>query len=146
MPSAAVRPSKIAVTTRSEPRTMSPPAKIFGLLVWCLNCAAAGAMTRPWLSISTWCCSNQGAGLGRKPKAISTASAGMISSEPGIGSGLRRPRASGSPRRVSTTFTPSTLSSPTMAMGWRLKRNFTPSSLAFFTSLREPGMFSSSRR
>ena len=34
MPSAAWRPSQIAVTTRSEPRTMSPPAKIFGLVVW----------------------------------------------------------------------------------------------------------------
>lgn len=34
MPSAALRPSAMAVTTRSEPRTASPPAKIFGLLVW----------------------------------------------------------------------------------------------------------------
>ncbi len=32
MPSAAFRPSSIAVTTRSEPRTASPPAKIFSLL------------------------------------------------------------------------------------------------------------------
>ena len=34
MPSAAFRPSAIAVTTRSEPRTMSPPANTFSLLVW----------------------------------------------------------------------------------------------------------------
>ena len=30
---------------------MSPPAKIFGLLVWCLNCDCSGATTRPWLGL-----------------------------------------------------------------------------------------------
>ncbi len=34
MPSAALRPSKIAVTTKSAPQTISPPAKILGLVVW----------------------------------------------------------------------------------------------------------------
>jgi hypothetical protein len=34
MPIAASRPSNTAVTTRSEPRTISPPAKILGLVVW----------------------------------------------------------------------------------------------------------------
>ena len=34
MPSAAWRPSQMAVTTRSDPRTISPPAKIFGFAVW----------------------------------------------------------------------------------------------------------------
>ena len=34
IPLAAWRPSAMAVTTRSAPRTASPPAKIFGLVVW----------------------------------------------------------------------------------------------------------------
>jgi hypothetical protein len=34
IPFAASRPSNTAVTTRSDPRTMFPPAKIFGLVVW----------------------------------------------------------------------------------------------------------------
>lgn len=34
IPFAASRPSKTAVTTRSEPRTMSPPANTLGLVVW----------------------------------------------------------------------------------------------------------------
>lgn len=33
IPSAAIRPSAMAVTTRSEPRTASPPAKTLGLEV-----------------------------------------------------------------------------------------------------------------
>jgi hypothetical protein len=41
-------PSAIAVTTRSEPRTISPPAKIFGLLVW-------KAFSLPFPALSTWC-------------------------------------------------------------------------------------------
>ena len=34
IPLAAFLPSNTAVTTRSEPLTMSPPENILGLLVW----------------------------------------------------------------------------------------------------------------
>jgi hypothetical protein len=34
IPSAAFLPSNTAVTTKSEPLTISPPENIFGLLVW----------------------------------------------------------------------------------------------------------------
>ena len=51
MPRAASRPSNTAVTTRSEPRTMSPPANTFGLVVWKALTAPAETRTRPpsWL-------------------------------------------------------------------------------------------------
>ncbi len=49
MPSAASRPSKTAVTTRSEPRTMSPPANTFGLPVW--KACSPAVCTRPPSSI-----------------------------------------------------------------------------------------------
>src|SRR6188508_2216544 len=70
IPSAASRPSQIAVTTKSEPRTISPPAKTLGLLVWNLNCCCSGATTPPQSLVLTQLVSNQGCGLGRKPKAI----------------------------------------------------------------------------
>ena len=75
-------------------------------------------MTRPEPSNPIFAPANQSAGLVRKPKANNTASAGKTSSEPGIGSGLRRPRLSGSPSWVVTTFTPVTLPfSPTISIG-----------------------------
>ena len=87
----------MAVTTKSEPRTMSPPANTFGFLVWNLNGCSSGATTRPDSSIPISLVANQSAGLGRKPKAMMTASHSMISSELGIGSGRRLPRLSGLP-------------------------------------------------
>ena len=70
------------------------------------------------------------------------------SSEPSMISALRRPLASGAPRRVCARRTPRNwpFSSCSMATGWRLNTKPTPSSRAFFTSRREPGMLSSSRR
>ncbi|CSB39339.1 Uncharacterised protein [Vibrio cholerae] len=61
---------------------------------------------------------------------------------------MRRPAASGSPSAVLTTFTPVTWpwAFTSIPSGCKLNINSTPSSLAFFTSRREPGMFSSSRR
>ena len=124
---------------------MSPPANTLGLPVW-KACVWPLATTRPPSSMPMPWSPNQSAGLGRKPKAMITRSQGSTSSVPGTGSGRRRPRLSGAPSWVVTSFTPSTLPSPTISMGWRLYKNSTPSSLALATSRREPGMFSSSRR
>src|SRR3546814_3658305 len=85
MPSAASRPSNTAVTTRSEPRTISPPANTFALAVWnlCLANTSPCTLTRPSSCSLMVCGSNHDAGLGRKPNATMTRSAGMICSEPG---------------------------------------------------------------
>ena len=50
---------------------------------------------------------------------------------PAMGSATRRPRGPGAPSRVSTTRTPATRPSPTIATGWRLNRKRTPSSRLF---------------
>ena len=83
-----------------------------------------------------------------RSRGLITASAGTICSEPATISARRRPLASGSPISVRTIFTPLTLPLPftSIPSGWTLNLNSTPSSRAFFTSRREPGMFSSSRR
>ncbi len=124
---------------------MSPPANTLGLLVWPVGPFLLNLM-RPSPSVSIPNCANHGDGLGRKPNAMMTLSAGMISSLPATSTGTRRPLASGGPSSVVTTLTPSTLPLPTMATGWRLNRNCTPSSRALATSRRLPGMLASSRR
>src|ERR1700722_6950696 len=131
MPCAASRPSNTAVTTRSDPRTMSPPANTLGLVVW--NRCWGAAETRTWpLACSAICClTNQSGGLGKNPNAMITASASMVSSVPGTTSEMRRPRGPGGPKRVSTSFTPWTRSEPTISMGCLLNKKVTPSSLLF---------------
>ena len=73
---AASRPSQIAVTTKSDPLTISPPENIFGFDVWNFNSCFSGASTRPALLILILKSLNQSAGLARKPNAITTSSAG----------------------------------------------------------------------
>ena len=88
---AASLPSHIAVTTRSEPLTISPPENIFGLDVWNFSSCFSGAKTNPLLLILMLNSSNQLAGLALKPKATTTSSAGYIFSLPGIGTGTLLP-------------------------------------------------------
>ncbi len=94
----------------------------------------SGAIIRPWESSSTLCFASHSMLCGRKPNAMTTASAGTTCSEPGTISARRRPFASGWPISVRAIFTPQTLplAFTCPPSGWTLNWNSTPSSRAFF--------------
>ena len=139
MPSAALRPSAMAVTTRSEPRTISPPAKIFGLLVWKALSLPSGAMMRPCESSSTLCFCQPFHVVWTETKRHDH----RICRNDMFGTchNLRAATAFGIrfAHFCAHHFTPLTLPLPftSIPSGWTLNLNSTPSSRAF-TSRREP--------
>ena len=69
----------------------------------------------------------------------------MLYSDPKSTSGLLLPEESGSPNFILLTSTASTCVLPMKLLGLVSQINSTPSSMAFPTSLADPGMFSLSR-
>lgn len=87
-------------------------------------------------------------GLGDTPTLTMARSISTVSVAPGMGTGLRRPEASGSPNSIFCKITCLTrpCSSARYSIGLCKVRNSIPSSLACFTSSRRAGISSSERR
>ncbi len=145
----ARRASPMASTTVAAPVRTSPEAKIFGTLVRKM-CSSATRLPRRSTSsparISSGSVSIHDSS-GPWPMAPRTVSHSTMNSVPGIGSGRRRPCASGSPSFMRWNSTPLTLpfSPVTMRVGaaWKMRR--APSSMASCAS-SAAGMSLRSRR
>ena len=87
-------------------------------------------------------------GLGEVPSAMMTASASILNSLPSMGTGRRRPEASGSPSSMRMQVMDWTwpFSSPSMEMGLVSRSKMMPSSLAWWTSSARAGSSASERR
>ena len=121
-PSAARLPSATASTTSRPPLTQSPPAKYFGLLV--RPVARSTTIAPPFISRCSMAVRRDW------PRAGITMSQATSNSLSGIGSGMRRPLASGSPRRVRTNLTAAARPfSSTIATGCASQWKRTPSTL-----------------
>ena len=93
---AAFRPSPMARITVAPPRTMSPPAKMVGMDDCMLSLTAIVPFrpySNPLMELGT-------IGLGDTPTLTMARSMSMVSVAPGMGTGLRRPLASGSPSSI----------------------------------------------
>ena len=93
MLAAALRPSPMAKITVAAPRTMSPPAQTFVMLVACFS----STVMWPWSSTLISGVVAGINGLELFQRATITASQGISCSEPLISTGRRRPFSSGSP-------------------------------------------------
>ncbi len=108
---AARRPAPSARITVAPPVTMSPPAKTPGRFVaWVDSSLPSSAAMFPhllsWRPGVDWVTT----GFALVPRATITVSHSMSLNLP-VGTGERRPFASGSPRTISSTFMPFTLPS-----------------------------------
>ena len=135
----------MARITVAPPLTISPPAYkslIDERIVSASTTIVLRLLTsRPPIDFGT-------SGLGDTPTLTITRSTGISSIAPSMGTGERRPEASGSPRRIFCTRIRHTrpVSSPRYSIGLWSVINSTPSSLACFTSSTRAGISSSDRR
>ena len=143
MARAARRPAAKASTALFGPVTRSPPAKTPGIRVASVTGSAS----------SRWMVAVSKARPGPKklksavwPTAGITRSTSRVNSEPGTGTGQKRPPASGSPNSVFWATSPWTRPSPRRRTGRVRKWNCTPSRRASSTSEARAGMRSAVRR
>ncbi len=139
----------MASTTVAAPVRTSPEAKTFGTSVRKM-CSSASRVPRRLTSSPARISSGSESthdSSGPWPMAPSTVSHSTMNSVPGIGSGRRRPWASGSPSFMRWNSTPVTLllSSVTIRVGAAWKMTRAPSSMASWTS-SAAGMSFRSRR
>ena len=110
---AAFLPCATAWMTVCAPSTTSPPAKTLGSSVWKVN--SSTAMVFHFVRL-TPCSSLVPSSLGNWPMAAITWSHSTTNSEPSMGTGRRRPEASGSPSSMRSISMPVTLRSASTRM------------------------------
>ena len=134
----------MARITVAAPVTASPPAKTPGRVV----APESSATRQPRRVVSSPCVVLEISGFGDVPRAMMTVSVGISNSEPGMGTGLRRPLSSGSPSSIRMHFRARTqpFSSPSTSTGLVSMSKMMPSCMAWWTSSRRAGSSASVRR